>query len=89
MNKGSTPDSIFVLYFGVTVFVLVLVRENGQYCQQYLDTSDSGPSAVPGSSQSDMLVCLAIIVQMGHYIVATVLGHSKQWTVCSAWQQSI
>jgi len=27
MNKGSTPDSVFVLYFGVAVGVLVLVQE--------------------------------------------------------------
>ena len=74
MNKDSTPDGVFMLYFGVAVGV-VLVKEIGQYCQQYLDTSDSGPSAVPGSTQSEMLLCLAIIIQTGHYILATAWQH--------------
>jgi hypothetical protein len=56
MNKGSNPDSVFVLDFGVAVGVLVLVQETNRYCQQYLDTSDSEPSAVPGVTQSEMLL---------------------------------
>ena len=77
-----------MLYFGAAVGV-VLVQETGRFCQQYLDTSDSGPSAVPDSSRSEMLLCLAIIIQVGRYILAIVLGHFRQWTVCSAWQQLV
>jgi hypothetical protein len=32
---------------------------------------------------------LAIIIQMGRHILATVLGHIKQWTVCSACCHSL
>ena len=55
MDTDSIPDSVFVLYFGVALGV-VLVPETSRYCQQYLNTSDSGPSGVPGSTQSEMLL---------------------------------
>lgn len=71
MNKDWTPDSVFMLYFGVAVGVCV-VQETGRYCQHYLDTSDSA------WQHSEMLLCLAIIVQMGRYILMTVLEQIRQ-----------
>jgi hypothetical protein len=66
INKDSTPDSFFMLYFAA-VFSL-LVDKTNSYCRQYLDTLDKQPSPVPDITELEMLLFLALIIQMGHDI---------------------
>jgi hypothetical protein len=64
INKDSTPDSVFTLYFAAGFSLMV--DETNRYYLQSLDTLDKRPSPVPDITESEMLLFLALIIQMGH-----------------------
>jgi hypothetical protein len=63
INDGSSPLSIFLLYFAEIVTLLV-VETNCYY--DYIDGLDDGPS--PDVPEAEMFVFLALTIQMGHGI---------------------
>jgi hypothetical protein len=63
INNDST-HSVFMLYFAAVSSLLV--GETNRYYRQYLDTLDERPSPVPDITESEMLLFLALIIQMGH-----------------------
>jgi hypothetical protein len=66
VNKDSTPLCIFMLYFSEIIHLLV--GETNQYCLQYLNKLEDGPSPLLDVTDSEMFLFLGIIGQMGHYI---------------------
>jgi hypothetical protein len=64
--------------YNLLPFLTTLVDETNRYYRQYFDTLDKRPSSVPDITESEMLLFLALIIQMGH----DVRDSSKDyWTV--------
>jgi hypothetical protein len=76
INKDSTPDSVFMLYFAAVI--TLVAEETNQYYRQYLDMLDNGPSPAPDITECEMFLFLAIIAQMGHDIRDSLKDY---WTV--------
>jgi len=66
LNESSRPLSVFLLYFAEIITLLVV--ETNRYYHEYLERLDEGPSPQPDVTQSEMLVFLAVTIQMGHCI---------------------
>lgn len=64
ITEGSTPLSVFLLYFAE--ITTLLVAETNRYYHHYLDTLDHEPPPVPDITEAEMLVFLAVTIQMGH-----------------------
>jgi hypothetical protein len=59
-------NSIFLLYFGEIITLLVM--ETNRYYHGHLDRTDNGPSPLPDVTEAEMLVFLARTIQMLHRI---------------------
>lgn len=66
INDGSSPLSIFLLYF--TEIITFLVVETNRYYYNYIDILDDRPSPLPDITEAEMFVFLALTIQMGHYL---------------------
>lgn len=64
INDGSSPLSVFLLYFAEIITLLVF--ETNRYYQDYIDGFDEGPSPEPDVTEAEMFVFLALTIQMGH-----------------------
>ena len=62
INDGSSPLSIFLLYFAEINTVLVV--ETNRYYHDYIDRLDDGPSPERDITETAMFVFLALTVQM-------------------------
>ena len=63
-NDGSSPLSVFLLYFAEIITLLVV--ETNRYYHDYLDRYDDGPSPDPEVNEAEMFLFLALTIQMGH-----------------------
>jgi len=66
INDGSSPPSVFLLYFAEIITLLVV--ETNRYYQDCIDRLDDGPSPEPDVTEAEMFVFLALTIQMGHGI---------------------
>ena len=66
LDDSSSPLSVFLLYFAEIITLLVV--ETNRYYHDHLDRIDEGPSPLPDLTEAEMLVFLAITIQMGHCI---------------------
>jgi hypothetical protein len=66
INDGSSPLSIFLLYFAEIITLLVV--ETNRYYHDYIDRLETGPSPEPDVTEPEMFVILALTVQMGHCV---------------------
>jgi len=66
INDGSSPLSVFLLYFAEIITLLVV--ETNRYYHDYLDRLDDGPSPDPDITETEMFVFLALTIQMRHGI---------------------
>jgi hypothetical protein len=64
INDGSSPLSIFLLYF--VEIITLLVVETNRYYQDYIDRLVDGPCPEPDITEAEMFVSLAMTIQMGH-----------------------
>ena len=64
ISESSTPLSVFLLYFAEIITLLVV--ETNRYYHHYLDTLDHELSPVPDITEAEMIVFLAVTLQMGH-----------------------
>jgi len=64
INDGSSPLSVFLLYFAEIITLLVV--ETNHYYHDYIDRLDDGPSPEPDVTEAEMFVFLALKIQMGH-----------------------
>jgi len=64
INDGSSPLSVFLLYFAEIISLLVV--ESNCYYHDYIDRLDDGPSPEPDVTEAEMFVFLALTIQMGH-----------------------
>jgi hypothetical protein len=65
VNKDSTPLCTFMVF--LTGIIHLLVEETNRYYHQYLDSlEDSTP--LPDMTDSEKLLSLGVIIQMGHEI---------------------
>ena len=63
INDGSSPLSVFLLYFAE---IITLVVETNRYYQDNIDGLDDGPSPEPDVTEAETFVFLALTIQMGH-----------------------
>ena len=73
LNDSFSPLSVFLLYFAEIVTLLVV--ETNRYCHDHLDRLDEVPSPLPDVTEAEMLVFLAITIQMGHCIWDKLTGY--------------
>jgi hypothetical protein len=66
INDGSSPLSIFLLYFAEIIALLVV--ETNRYYHDYVDRLEAGPSPEPDVTEPEMFVFLALTIQMGHCV---------------------
>jgi len=66
INNNSSPLSVFLLYFA-EIITLVVVETN-RYYHDHLDRLEEGPSSQSDVTEAEMLVFLALTIQMGHGI---------------------
>jgi len=66
LDDSSSPLSVFLLYFAEIITLLVL--ETNRYFHDHLDRYDEGPTPPSDVTEAEMLVFLAITIQMGHCI---------------------
>jgi hypothetical protein len=66
INDSSSPLSVFLLYFAEIIILLVV--ETNRYCHDHLDRLDERPSSQHDMTDAEMLVFLAVTIQMGHCI---------------------
>ena len=64
INDSSSPLGVFLLYFAEIITLLVV--ETNRYYHAHIDRLDEGPSPQPDVTEAEMLVFLAIIINMGH-----------------------
>ena len=64
INDSSSPLSVFLLYFAEIITLLVV--ETNRYYRAHLDRIDEGHSPQPDVTEAEMLVFLAVIINMGH-----------------------
>ena len=64
INDGSSPLSVFLLYFA-EIITLLLVETN-RYYDDNIDRLDVGPSPEPDVTEAEMFAFLALTIQMGH-----------------------
>jgi len=64
INDGSSPLSVFLLYFAEIITLLVV--ETNRYYHDYIDRLDVGTSTEPDVTEADMFVFLSLTIQMGH-----------------------
>jgi hypothetical protein len=63
LDDSSTPLSVFLLYYAEIITLLLM--ETNRYYHDHLDRLDEGPSPLPEVTEVEMLVFLAITIQMG------------------------
>jgi len=73
INDGSSPLSVFLLYFAETITLLVV--ETNCYYHDYIDRLDDGPSPEPDITEAEMFVFLALTIQMGHGVRDKLTDH--------------
>jgi len=66
ITPESTPLSILLLFF--TEIVTLLVVETNYYYHQFLDNFEDGPSLQHETTEAEMLLLLALTLQMGHTV---------------------
>jgi len=66
INYSSSPLRVFLLYFAEIIALLVV--ETNWYYHDHLDRLDEGPSPLPDVTEAEMLVFLALTLQMGHCV---------------------
>jgi hypothetical protein len=66
LKLTSSLLSVLMLYFASVTELLV--TETNRHCHQYLDRPDQTPTPLPLTTNSEMFLFIAIIVQMGHAI---------------------
>ena len=54
INDGSSPLSVFLLYFAEIISLLVV--ETNRYYHDYIDRLDDGPSPEPDVTEAEMFV---------------------------------
>ena len=64
INDGSSPLSIFLLYYAEIITLLVV--DTDRCYQDYIDRIDDGPSPEPDVTEAEMFVFLELTIQMGH-----------------------
>jgi hypothetical protein len=64
INDGSTPLSIFMLYFAESVILLVV--ETNRYYHWCFVSFHNGPSSQNYGTEAEMFVFLAVTIQIGH-----------------------
>jgi len=64
INYGSSPLSVFLLYFAEIISLLEV--ETNRYYHDYIDRLDDGLSPEPDVTEAEMFVFLALTIQMGH-----------------------
>jgi hypothetical protein len=62
INDGSSPLSVFLLYFAEIITLLVV--ETNRYYHDHLDRLDEGPSPLPDVTEAEMVLFLAMTIQM-------------------------
>ena len=60
INDGSSPLSVFLLYFAEIITMLVV--ETNRYYHDYIDRLDDGPSPEPDVTEAEMFVFLALMI---------------------------
>ena len=60
INDGSSPHSVFLLYFAEIITLLVM--ETNCYYQDYTDRLDGGPSPEPDITEPEMFVFLSLTI---------------------------
>jgi len=66
LNDSSRPLRVFLLYFAEIIKLLVV--ETNRYYHDHLERLDEGPSPQPDVTEAEILVFLAVTIQMGHCI---------------------
>ena len=76
INDGSSPLSVFLLYFAEIITMLVV--ETNRYYHDYIDRLGDGPSPELDVTEAEMFVFLTFAIQMGHDVrdKLTLLGKS-------------
>ena len=64
INDGSSPLSVFLLYFAEIITLLVV--ETNCYYHDYINRLDDGPFPEPDVTEAETFVFLALTIQMGH-----------------------
>ena len=64
INDSSSPLGVFPLYFAEIITLLVV--ETNRYYHAHLDRLDEGPSPQPDMTEAEILVFLAIIINLRH-----------------------
>jgi len=64
INDGSSPLSVFLLYFAEIITLLVM--ETNCYYHDYIDRLNDGPSPEPDVTEAELFVFLTLTIQMGH-----------------------
>ena len=64
INDGSSPLSVFLLYF--VEIITMLVVETNCYYHDNIDRLDNGPSPEPDVTEAEMFVFLALTTEKGH-----------------------
>jgi len=67
INDGSSPLSVFLLYFAEIITLLVM--KTNRYYQDYIDRLDNGPSHETDVTEAETFVFMALTIQMGHGII--------------------
>ena len=63
LNDSSSSLSVFLLYF--VEIITMLVVETNRYYHDHLERLDEVPSPQPDVTEAEMLVFLAVTIQMG------------------------
>jgi hypothetical protein len=63
INDSSSPLTVFLLYFAE-----IITLETNRYYHDHIDRLDEGPSPLPDVTEAEMLVFLALTIQMKHCI---------------------
>ena len=61
INDGSSPLSVFLLYFAEIITLLVV--ETNRYYHDYIDRLDDGPSPEPDVTEAVMFAFLALTIR--------------------------
>ena len=62
LNDNSSPLSVFLMYFAEIITLLVV--ETNRYYHDHLERLDEGPSPQPDVTEAEMLMFLAVTIQM-------------------------
>ena len=77
-NDGSRTLGVFLLYFAEIITLLVM--ESNTYYHDHLDRIGDRPSTLRDVTLAEMLVFLAITMQMGHCMLDKLTDYSQRPT---------